>query len=114
MKIPFLVLLLAFFLFWSGSVSAQNLTDMNALDLSYKNCLDSGNNMSGCSQKYYFQVDSLLNVVYKSYRDDLNEHAKAALKKDQLKWLKIRDNYFENISADGLEGNDARMLVIDE
>lgn len=96
------------------NVSAQNFNE-NLIKLSNQNqeCLDKGGNMLGCSQKYNIQVDSLLNVVYKNIRKDLNETQQLDLKNKQLAWIKNRDLEFKKIDAQntGLgKGSDDLMV----
>ncbi|WP_278251848.1 lysozyme inhibitor LprI family protein [Sabulibacter ruber] len=77
--------------------------------------------MLGCSQLYYSQMDSLLNVVYNKLRRPLDPSGKAALKNEQLKWLGKRDAYFKKVdkeyaaeNSNGFAGNDSRMIAIDD
>lgn len=96
------------------NVSAQNFNE-TLIKLSNQNqeCLDKGGNMLGCSQKYNIQVDSLLNVVYKNIRKDLNETQQLDLKNKQLAWIKNRDLEFKKIDAQntGLgKGSDDLMV----
>ena len=44
---------------------SQNKKDIEAYENKYQECLDKGINMLGCTQLFYKQSDSLLNVVYK-------------------------------------------------
>lgn len=99
----------------------QNKKVLTQLDQKYQNCLNSENNMLPCSQKYYSEIDSLLNVAYKNYRASLNNETKNLLKNEQLKWFATRDVFFKKLDNDyskkskaGYAGKDARMIVIDE
>ena len=86
----------------------------------HQTCLDSGINMLGCSRKFYFEMDSMLNVVYKDYKSTLNEIEKENLKKEQRDWLKKRDDflakenkeYQKNIDTQKW-GPDMYMIVYD-
>jgi uncharacterized protein YecT (DUF1311 family) len=53
--------------------------------------------MFECALEYYFQADSLLNVVYKKLRQTLNAEEQLKLKTVQLQWLKKRDKYFQKV-----------------
>jgi uncharacterized protein YecT (DUF1311 family) len=77
--------------------SSQTLKTINEIEQSHQECLDRGGYMKGCSIKYYNESDSLLNSVYKNLKSKLNAEEQIKLKKEQLKWLKNRDNYFEKI-----------------
>ncbi len=77
--------------------------------------------MLGCSQLYYTQMDSCLNVVYNELRRPLDQTGKAALKDEQIKWLGKRDVFFKKVdqeyaaeNSSGFAGNDSRMIAIDE
>ena len=86
--------LLIVFAFLTCTIYSQNIKTLEKMDDSYQNCLDAGINMHECSVKYYIKADSLLNVVYKKIRLNLNLSKKEALKKEQLLWLKKRDKFF--------------------
>jgi len=112
-----------FFVFAMLSLSgqAQTLAELTNIDKKYKACLDKGANMLHCSQLYYKQMDSLLNVTYNNLRKPLGQSGKTALKNEQIKWLEKRDAYFKQIdkeyaaeNSNGFAGNDSRMIAIDE
>ena len=87
-----------FFLMFLFNLSAQNFDkDLELLKVKNQKCLDKGQNMLGCSQKYYTQMDSLLNVVYKNRRSKLSPTEQLDLKNKQLLWLKKRDVQFVKI-----------------
>lgn len=90
--------LLIITILFAGTISAQNFNnDLKKLNLQNQECLDKGENMLGCSQKYYAQIDSLLNVVYKNIKKGLNESQQLDLKNKQLAWIKNRDLKFKKI-----------------
>lgn len=47
-----------------------------------------------CSEIFYFQMDSLLSVAYKSARSGLQKNKRKQLERDQVKWMRERDVYF--------------------
>ena len=49
--------------------------------------------MDECSRRYYFQMDSLLSVVYEKTEKKLNLIQKLKLKKDQENWLVKRKKF---------------------
>lgn len=113
-------LLLSFILI-SMKSNSQTLETVSKLKLDYQKCLDKGNAMSNCSHAYYNQSDSLLNVVYKNLKTKISPKEQTKLKKEQLEWLKKRDQYFQQIYADtkkqGIftEGSrDFDMVIYDE
>lgn len=101
--------------------SSQTLKTIDEIERSHQECLDRGDYMKGCSIKYYNESDSLLNIVYKNLKSKLNTEEQIKLKKEQLKWLKNRDNYFEKVYLETIneglfiEGtNDFDMVVINQ
>jgi uncharacterized protein YecT (DUF1311 family) len=101
--------------------SSQTLKTIDEIERSHQECLDEGVYMKGCSIKYYNESDSLLNIVYKNLKNKLNSEEQIKFKKEQLKWLKNRDNYFEKVYLETIneglfiEGtNDFDMVFIDE
>jgi len=114
------LLFTAFFIF-TITVKAQNLEELTGIDKNYKACLGKETNMLGCSQLYYSQMDSLLNVAYNKLRKPLDQSGKAALKNEQIKWLGIRDAYFKKLdkeyaaeNSNGFAGNDSSMIAISD
>lgn len=97
---------------------SQNLSTVKIIDSRYQSCLDKGKNMYGCSQYYYFQMDSMLNVVYKKIRNKMDSTQKTILKEEQLKWLKNRDKHYKEIDAEpkeeGISPEDNKMVLIDK
>lgn len=95
MKLVIVMLLFTFV------ISAQNFDkDLKKIKLDNQKCLDKGEVMLGCSQKYYVQMDSLLNVVYKNCRSKLSLNQQQELKNKQLLWLKNRDIKFKKIDSE--------------
>ena len=118
LKITLLSLVLILLAFTTQS---QTLAQLGSMSKKYQDCLDAGTNMLGCSQQYYKQMDSLLNVVYNKIRKPMNATDKLALKNEQLKWLQRRDTYFKKVdrqsavdSGSGPIGQDFLMIALDE
>jgi uncharacterized protein YecT (DUF1311 family) len=102
----------------SYSTNAQSIQDVDRLTKKNQVCLDSGIDMLGCSKKFFAQMDSVLNVAYKSLRNGLSEQKKAALKQEQLQWLKKRDAFFKKSNQEfqkkystGEWGSDMAMVT---
>jgi len=97
---------------------SQNKKEIETYENKYQECLDEGINMLGCSQLFYKQSDSLLNVVYKRVYNRLNSKKKAKLKSSQLIWLKKRDVEFKSFEAEKLDPSlgveDNKMVVLDK
>ncbi|MFB9080852.1 lysozyme inhibitor LprI family protein [Flavobacterium procerum] len=101
--------------------NSQTLETVYKLKSNYQKCLDKGIDMRGCSLKYYNQSDSLLNVAYNNLKSKISSKEQSKLKKEQVEWLKKRDQFFEKIYSDTKkEGHfkegtqDFEMIVLDE
>jgi uncharacterized protein YecT (DUF1311 family) len=81
----------------------QREMDYNAklenLSIEHQKCLDSGIAMMNCSQKYAFQMDSMLNVVYKDLIKRYDKPDQEKLKEEERMWIKQRDIQLEKIWA---------------
>jgi uncharacterized protein YecT (DUF1311 family) len=99
MKTLFLFISIVAATFISINLHAQNGKTIVRIEEAEQACLDSGVNMLGCAKKFYFQMDSLLNVVYSNLRLTLDSSQKAVLKKEQQLWLIKRDAYFKKTFA---------------
>ncbi len=80
-------------IFLSGNAQAEKI--INRLETQYQSCLDKGEYMLGCTKNFYFQMDSMLNVVYLKLHSTLSTSQKAKLKIEQKAWLLKRDIYFK-------------------
>ncbi len=83
----------------------------------HQQCLDTGDDMLGCSQKYYSEMDSMLNVVYNGIIKNLDDDAKIALKKEQLGWLAHRDKAFsdfDNEKISEISSSDNQTLSLNK
>lgn len=117
MKKSSIIIILLSVVFIGNKCYGQTVKTIDVLEKSYQGCLDKGINMLGCSELYYHQMDSMLNVVYKKLRKQMSPSQGAKLKVEQLKWLSKRDQYFKNITLyeEGvLEKEDREMVVIDK
>jgi len=79
----------------SNKLNAQSLSIMSDLERQHQNCLDKGEDMLGCSRRYYLQMDSMLNMAYNNLRKKCSKQEKAKLKNEQISWLKKRDKYLK-------------------
>lgn len=111
--ITFLITLFSIFTF---SVQAQTLKELTDTDEKYQTCLDKGVMMLSCSQDYYSQMDSLLNLSYNKLRRPLSQAERTTLKSEQLTWLRKRDAHFKKVDKkyEGFGGNDGIMMATNE
>jgi uncharacterized protein YecT (DUF1311 family) len=89
--IIFLTLLLAI----SSTGLTQTANTIDSLENQYQGCLDQGDYMFGCTKKFYFQMDSMLNGAYFKLRSTLDTTQQSELKREQKSWLVKRDLYFK-------------------
>lgn len=116
-KIKFLSIVFIFFCLTGFSQTAKTI---DILESQYQACLDKGEFMLGCSEKFYFQMDSLLNVEYKKLRAKCDSTQKVNLKDDQVKWLAIRDKQFKfnrqqvhkEAKESGYEGGQDEIMIL--
>lgn len=112
--------LLLMFIIASIHCNSQTLETVYKMKSSYQSCLNKGGDMRNCAVVYYNQSDSLLNVVYKNLKSKISSKEQSKLKKEQLEWLKKRDQFFEKVYSDTKkEGNfregssDFDMIILD-
>ena len=91
-KLSFLTII---FIFTCLTGFSQTTKTIDSLESQYQACLDKGEFMLGCSETFYFQMDSLLNVQYKKLRSKFDSIQKENLKDEQLQWLSKRDKQFK-------------------
>ncbi|WP_281234145.1 lysozyme inhibitor LprI family protein [Flavobacterium gelatinilyticum] len=113
--------LLALIILVSLKSNSQTLETVYKMKSDYQKCLDKGIDMRGCALDYYNQSDSLLNVAYKNLKTKISSKEQSKLKKEQLEWLKKRDQFFQKVYSDTkkqgnfIEGTqDFDMIIYDE
>lgn len=101
--------------------NSQTLETVYKMKSDYQKCLNKGQNMRNCALEYYNQSDSLLNVSYKNLKSKISSKEQSKLKKEQLEWLKKRDQFFQKVYSDTkkqgnfIEGTqDFEMIIYDE
>jgi uncharacterized protein YecT (DUF1311 family) len=82
---------LFFLLFFIQNVTAQTVKDVKTIERKYQLCLDEGTDMTGCTNRFYTEMDKTLNTVYNKYSATLAQAEKDKLKTEQKEWLKQRD-----------------------
>ena len=93
-------ILLLLFGLSSLNLFSQTKKSLAIIEKKYQDKLDTGNDMYGSTIIYYNQMDSMLNVVYRTAKLKLNTNQASILKAQQLKWLKGRDNYFITVDKE--------------
>jgi len=84
----------------SFTCNSQTLKTIEKIETAHQECLDSGENMNGCSEEYFAKADELLNTIYKKLKQKLSANEQSILKSEQLKWIKKRDKYFQKVYLD--------------
>ncbi|SHG77660.1 lysozyme inhibitor LprI family protein [Flavobacterium johnsoniae] len=113
--------ILLVFILASMYCNSQTLETVYKMKSDYQKCLNKGQNMRNCALEYYNQSDSLLNVSYKNLKSKISSKEQSKLKKEQLEWLKKRDQFFQKVYSDTkkqgnfIEGTqDFEMIIYDE
>lgn len=94
MKLKTIILFQIFFCFFITSAFSQTKQTIESLENKYQACLDKGQNMLGCANTFYAQVDSLLNLQYRNLLGQMGAAGSVRFKKEQRKWLTDRDKHF--------------------
>jgi len=92
LKLNFLIIIFVFACLTGFSQTAKTI---DSLESQHQSCLDKGQFMLGCTERFYFQMDSLLNLLYKKLRSKCDSIQKENLKDEQLQWLSKRDEQFK-------------------
>jgi uncharacterized protein YecT (DUF1311 family) len=102
--------------FQIGYCSAQTIKTVDSLEDAEQACLDKGVGMPDCAFRFYDQMDSLLNVVYRKLYAGYSPAQQSSLKSQQRLWLKKRDEYFRKVAKEKeeLQGGDAAMIKADK
>ncbi|MCB0740979.1 MAG: lysozyme inhibitor LprI family protein [Chitinophagaceae bacterium] len=93
---------------------SQSLKTLVTMENQYQSCLDLGQNMVGCSEYYYYQIDSFLNVIYKKIMSSIDSSEKVRLRKKQREWLVLRDKQFSQIGYRYIKTKSQDAKYIDE
>jgi len=112
-----IVIIISLTQIYAQVVSAQTQY-IKHIDSIEQTCLDRGDNMLGCTLTYYHQMDSMLNVTYKSLKVKVDNNSRGILRKEQRNWLSQRDKKFKEIDKDiakgDIGGSDAEMIATDK
>lgn len=67
------------------------------MEITCQNCIDMGtNNFVDCENTFYKQMDSILNIVYKQLKTQMDTNQFSIVKKEQILWLKRRNSFFKS------------------
>lgn len=117
LKLNFLTII---FIFTCLTGFSQTAKTIDSLESQYQACLDKGEFMLGCSERFYLQMDSLLNVQYKKLRSKCDSMQKENLKDEQLQWLSKRDKQFrenqkqvhKEAKEKGYDGGEIETMIL--
>jgi uncharacterized protein YecT (DUF1311 family) len=73
---------------------------VNNMDSASQACDDKGISFIDCGNTFYEQMDSMLNLVYKHLKKQLDTATFIQLKQEQLTWLSKRNKYFKEVDSD--------------
>ncbi len=102
LKIGFVFFILVGFTFSSiGQIPKEQIKkELSSMNNIHQQCLDKGDDMLGCATVFYNQMDSMLNVVYRQFRAQLDTVKFKQLKKEQLQWLADRNKNFKQLDKE--------------
>jgi uncharacterized protein YecT (DUF1311 family) len=117
LKFNFLIIISIFTCLTGFSQTAKTI---DSLESQHQSCLDKGEFMLGCTERFYFQMDSLLNVLYKKLRSKCDSIQKENLKDEQLQWLSKRDKQFrenqkqvhKEAKEKGYDGGEIETMIL--
>lgn len=117
LKLNFLIIISIFTCLTGFSQTAKTI---DSLESQHQSCLDKGEFMLGCTERFYFQMDSLLNVLYKKLRSKCDSIQKENLKDEQLQWLSKRDKQFrenqkqvhKEAKEKGYDGGEIETMIL--
>jgi len=122
MKLKTIILFQIFFCFFITSAFSQTKQTIESLENKYQACLDKGQNMLGCANTFYAQVDSLLNLQYRNLLGQMGAAGSVRFKKEQRKWLTDRDKHFVLLKQqvykeavdNGFDGGQDEQMIVAE
>jgi uncharacterized protein YecT (DUF1311 family) len=112
------IIIIIFVIVCSNLGNAQGIYIVEKMADDHQACLDKGYKMLQCAIGFYYEMDSMLNVVYTNLRKKVTTKEKEKLKKEQNQWLKRRDVFFKKENKIALKnwsnwGEDADMFAYD-
>ncbi|KAA5537423.1 DUF1311 domain-containing protein [Taibaiella lutea] len=93
---------------------------LSGFENEYQNCLDKGDNMLGCSQQYYQQLDGLLQSVLKDLKTSMKVSQRTTFRNEQTAWTQKKEAYFRQLPKsvkednEDLSGADLQMVILDK
>lgn|SRR5574343_378077 len=101
---------------------SQKFKVIDSLENKYQSCLDKGQNMLGCANTFYGQMDSLLNLQYKKLLNKLGAAEGTKFKNEQRLWLGERDKQFvlfkqqvhKEAVDNGFDGGQDEQMILTE
>jgi len=93
---------------------------MSTLESNYQKCQEEGDNMLGCSQQYYQQLDALLQSVLKDLRTSLKVSQRTTFRNEQTTWTQKKEAYFRQLPKsvkednEDMSGADLQTAVLDK
>lgn len=93
-RIPIFILFIVLSINSLGGVLENYESDLSRLEKQYEEEIDKDYSTTGmvlAGQKYYEELDEILNKCYKELMATLDDEEKVALKESQREWIKFKD-----------------------
>jgi hypothetical protein len=86
-----------FLLFFSIRVysHAQTAEQIYQMEVSHKECLGIKPDSIACSRVFFYQMDSMVNVVYNKAKEDVSPDERSQFIKEQLSWAYRKESFFK-------------------
>jgi uncharacterized protein YecT (DUF1311 family) len=105
---------------YQAKCQANYAVTLGSLENNYQKCLDEGDNMYGCSQQYYQQLDGLLQTVLKDLKANMKVSQRTTFRNEQTAWAQKKEAYFKQLPKsvkeenEDLSGADLQMVIMDK
>lgn len=99
----------------SISMKAQTPALIEQMEASHKECLRIKPDSIPCSRVFFYQMDSMVNVIYEKAKSEVPAGDKAAFIREQLSWVAKKEAFFKkqdvNFAFNLQEGTWKREMI---
>lgn len=118
----FKIIFAAAILFGAQQARSQSnyAASISSFESNFQKCQEDSDNLLGCSQQYYQQLDALLQTVLKDLRTSLKVSQRTTFRNEQTDWAKKKEAYFRQLPKsvkdenEDLSGADLQIAVLDK
>ena len=93
---------------------------MSTFESNFQKCQDESDNLLGCSQQYYQQLDGLLQAVLKDLKTNMKVAQRTTFRNEQTAWNQKKEAYFRQLPKsvkednEDLSGAELQIAVLDK